>query len=638
MAADTPQTLISVEIAAGKNGTETIPGDFLLMSVHIVKDINKIPQATITFADGGVAEFEKFKVAESKLFDRGNKVVVKAGYNHKVETVFEGYVFDQDLQLGKVNKFVVKCYNQAKFLTLVSMSDEMTEKKPIEAVEFVLKNNGNKAKVKASLKNKGKSKAATKERIVLDPQVNCWDYIKQNLANFIAIPHDDELVIDVPDFSKVDSSVKVLYGTNLLSFKVKEEPNVLRTLQISGYDEKKPDEELLFEKGPDVLYKSFKSYFNADTDKLFSANKMPEIISGTHIHTKADIDHIVETRKSQNLLAFKSGSITITGDSGVKLASLIKVEGLPGTYSENYFVGGIEHKIDKDWVTTIKVGANASGGLGKLGGGGGGGAGGAGASGGGGSTGSGGTTTGAVASGNLTIAVVKEIHTDKNGLYKVKIIVPKLGKKLVDARLLMPYAGNNDKKEGEGMFFFPNVESEVIATPLEGDVNHWLIVGSLYSTKNKPGEDLAPDEKNLHKAIVTKHFFLDFFDDDAKAKLLITDRKDKKYQISMDIVDKPNINIKFDKTFIKLDDEHGIMVDSAKNITLKAKEEILLDANKITVKAKTDIAMEGQNIKGAAKVAYNVEGAQIAVKGKSQVNVESSAMAAFKGSAMTNIG
>lgn len=646
----TPETLVVVEILAGKEGKDPMPGHFLLTSVEIKKTINKIPQATINFVDGGIAEHDKFIIADSKLFNKGNKIVINACYNNDTKTkktLFEGYVSDDRLQLGSPNKFTVTCLNQAKYLKQTSINDVLEEKTPIEAVDYVLKNNDYKDKVKGKVKDPQKTKADKKKQIVIDPQVDCWKYILDNLSNYIAIPNDKELSIEIPDFKQTPSDkVEIKYGKNLRSFDVKEATDSIKGIEIKGYDEKDPEKPLEAKQEAKQLYSSFSSYLNTNSGKLFEVNKMPEFISGSHIHTKADIDNIIESRKTQTLLGFKTGKIVISGTGDVELAKMVKVEGLPEQYNQAYFVGGIEHKLTNDWVTTIHVGLAGSGGAGGLGG-----LGSGGATAGGGNS-SGASVSGAAASGNLTLGTVKSIHEDTNDTYKIKVQLHKFKEKVVDARMIQAYAGSGQGKDanGEGMLFFPNKGAEVILTPIEGDENYWVILGCLYHpkgpiAKEAEAESAPIDEKNLHKSIVTKHFVLDFFDDDAKTRMTLASRDDgkaklnaKKYQISMDIKDKPNIQILFDKTFIKLDEEEGVMIDSAKNITLKAKENIVLEAKKkITIKATADVETEGQNVKSTAKVAFNAEGAQVQVKGKSMVNVQSSGPAAVKGTPL-NLG
>ena len=652
--ANTPKTRISVEVLAGKSGSTAVPGNYRLMDINVKKDINKIPEATLTYVDGGVAEREKFEVADSGLFNKGNKVVIKAGYNNINEVIFEGIVDANELTVDKLSKFVVKCYNQAHPLTSISLGKDLTIKDMSmpKAIQTVLGKDEVKGKVssKLGLDKDHSEDSLKKPQIVVDPFKTCWDFIKENLGFYIAIPEDDNLRIEVPNFEQTPDGLEIVYGKNLRNFKVKENTDKLQAVTVRGFDQKKSTEKLETERDVSALYGSFKSYMNKDTQNILGDIKDVEVISGSHIHTKADIDFITKVKKLVTMMNFKTGTISIHGDSKVKLATIVEVVGLPESYSPKFFVGGLEHKIGRDWETIIKVGAGASGGLSKLA---------SGSSGGGGSSNqsdpAGSATTGAKLSGNLTIGIVQSIHKDEEeGLYKIEVMLPKLMDTIVTARVLQPYAGAGaEGSPGEGTFFFPNKGAEVVLTPLEGDENNWLVIGSLYSPTNKPSEELKlhgaktqPDEDNAHKSIVTKDFILDFFDGKDDPRFMIASRddgkkmnaSDKKYSIAMHIKKEPHITVIYDKTKIVMDKE-GVLVDSAKNIVLKADSgDIEMSAKNIKIDGTADVTINGQNIKAAAKTNFNVEGMQVAVKGKTQVNVESSATAAFKGSAMTNIG
>ncbi len=646
-----------INISVTSEGTE-VPGTYILTDISVKKDINKIPEATLTYSDGGVAQNEDFALVDSGIFDKGKKVVISAGYNNSLAPIFEGVVDSIELVIDKVNKMIVKCYNQAHFLTSVSMGTGVKlEGKGIhEAIKEVL--SAYSGDVKNAVKEPKNKDALQKPQIVVDPFKTCWDFVKENLGSHIIIPEDQLLRIEPLVFKEIEKSeVEISYGDNLRSFKVKEHVDKLQAMKVQGYDLEDPiNAEIKGDKKASELYSEFKDYMNADTGEYLSKIKDEEIITGTHINTQAEVDLIVETKKTATLLAFKSGSISIHGDNRVKLATMIEVEGLPTRFSKLFFIGGIEHKISKGWETVIKVGNGASGGMGKLaaaaGGGGGGGAGGISNQ----SDPAGSPVTGAKLSGNLTIGTVDSIHKDtEEGLYKIKVKLTKLLGDIVDARMMQPYAGiGSDSKPGEGTFFFPNVGSEVVLTPIEGDENNWVVLGCLYSKKvNKPSEELKkhkgdtqPDENNSHKAIVTKDFILDFFDDAEDPRFMIASRDDgkkyeytdKKYSIAMHTKKDPHITITYDKTKIVMDKE-GVLIDSAKNIVLKADSgDIEMSAKNIKMSGTADIGLDGQNITAAAKTNFDIEGMQAAIKGKTQVNIESSAIAALKGGATTKIG
>lgn len=630
---DTVGGRISIEITAGEDGKKPVSGEHRLLDVKIRKDINMIPEATLTYIDGGVAERERFELAESKLFDKGNKVTIKVGYDSKVETVFEGIVDESELNIDKTSKFVVKCLNQAHTLTNLTMAKDSKELKLEKtsvpsAIKSVLSKHKS-VKSNVSLAKKPADADLQLPHIIVDPFKTTWDFIKENLGGYIAIPDDDKLRIEEPNFKQsADNNVKITYGKNLRSFKVKENTGVLQALSIKGVDPQDPAKPLKKELKASALYKDFKKYMNDDTKKSLSDIEETEFITGSHINTMAQIEFIEIAKKFLTMLAFKTGTITIHGSNKVKLAKMVKVVGLPKTHSAFFFVGGIEHRIGTDWETTIKVGYSSSNGLGKL-------------VGGGSSNQSdfaGGPTSGAKLSGNLTLGIVKSIHEDKDqGLYKIKVKVPKLMDTEVDARMIQPFAGGGTGGgEGEGTFFFPNVGSQVVMTPLEGDENDWLVLGGLYGPKNKPatelkkGSDPQPDQKNSHKSIVTKEFLFDFCDDEKDPSFTVSGRgKTEKYSIAMHTKDKSNITLSYDKTKVVLD-EKGILINSDKDIILEAKGNIEMKGTNFKYDGQKFETKAG-SVKSKIDTKYEMEAMQVGLKGKVQANLESGAMVNVKG-------
>ena len=71
--------------------------------------------------------------------------------------------------------------------------------------------------------------------------------------------------------------------------------------------------------------------------------------------------------------------------------------------------------------------------------------------------------------------------------------------------------------------------------------------------------------------------------------------------------------------------DQGITLDCAKNIVLKAKGDISLEASgKVEVKAKMDMTLEGMNVNANAKVGF-------AAKGKATAEVSASGQTTIKG-------
>jgi uncharacterized protein involved in type VI secretion and phage assembly len=167
----------------------------------------------------------------------------------------------------------------------------------------------------------------------------------------------------------------------------------------------------------------------------------------------------------------------------------------------------------------------------------------------------------------LHAGLVTEVE-DPAGAYRVRVSVPSLGTgESVWARIACFYASN-----AVGAVFCPEVGDEVVLGFMNDDPRNPIILGSLYGPTHPP--TYPPDKENRKKAIVTR------------AKLEMTyDDTDRIIEIKTPGGHSIQLN---DKTGeIKIRDSnsnsvtlagHGIMIDSASQIEMKAKTNISIKA------------------------------------------------------------
>ena len=135
------------------------------------------------------------------------------------------------------------------------------------------------------------------------------------------------------------------------------------------------------------------------------------------------------------------------------------------------------------------------------------------------------------------------------------------------------------------------------------DPGHPVILGSIYGDKHKPPYEY--EAKNNTKAIVTREKMRIEFDEEKKVITVSTPGKNM-------------VEINDDGKYIRLTDQHknevkmdsgGITLTSSKDITMKAKGNINMDATmKLNGTAKQDVSLEGLNVKVQAKVGASVKG------------------------------
>ncbi len=182
-------------------------------------------------------------------------------------------------------------------------------------------------------------------------------------------------------------------------------------------------------------------------------------------------------------------------------------------------------------------------------------------------------------------------NQDEEGMGRVKVRFPWLGDEDEShwARVLSPASGG-----GHGIFFLPEVDTEVLVVFGHGDVRFPYVLGSLWNGKDAPPASNDDGENNL-RLIRSR----------SGHEIRLTDKEGEE---RIEIVDKGGKNsIVFDTA------NNSISITSEKDITLAAAQgTIKLDAQKVEITSSADARVEagaGLDIKAAATM--NVKGAMV---------------------------
>ena len=291
------------------------------------------------------------------------------------------------------------------------------------------------------------------------------------------------------------------------------------------------------------------------------------------------------------------GEIRFQGSSLAVPGCLITLDGLGKRFNGDAFIGAVEHSIeDGEWITTAGMGIDpematqntdvvtppASGLLPGIEG--------------------------------LHIGVVKKLDGDPGKEFRIQVEIPLLNtdKNLVWARLSNFWSSNSF-----GAFFIPNVGDEVVLGFLNNDPTYPVILGSLYSSANPA--PLQIDKKNPIQLMQTKNGIKLEMDDENKVvtvttpgtnKLVLSD-KDK----SVTLADQNGNKIVLS--------DSGILIQAAKEITLKAGTEVKVDAGtNASVKAGVNATVKGTNVELTADASFTAKGnasAELSAAGQTAV-------------------
>ncbi|MCW2482439.1 phage baseplate assembly protein V, partial [Candidatus Symbiopectobacterium sp. NZEC135] len=290
---------------------------------------------------------------------------------------------------------------------------------------------------------------------------------------------------------------------------------------------------------------------------------------------------------------------TFQGNASATINSLLELAGVGERYNGPHYVGGIHHSIEKgQWITTAELGMSAmwsaehrdigappaSGYLPPVDG--------------------------------LQIGVVTKLDGDPDSNYRIQIKIPTLNSEanLIWVRLATYYASS-----GCGNFFIPEVGDEVIIGCINQDPSNPIILGSLYSSKNKMPEEITSD--NHIKTIVTKSKMKIIFDDENSVMTLKTPNGN-----SIVISDKDkSITLTDQNSNVISLDKDGIAITSSKDITLSAKGSVKIDSSRdTTIKATGDAKISALNVSAQANTG-------LTLKGNATAELSCSGMTTIKG-------
>jgi uncharacterized protein involved in type VI secretion and phage assembly len=170
---------------------------------------------------------------------------------------------------------------------------------------------------------------------------------------------------------------------------------------------------------------------------------------------------------------------------------------------------------------------------------------------------------------------------------------------------------------GFGAFFVPEIGDEVVLGWLDDDPTHPVVLGSLYSAKNVPPQQLAA-ENNI-KTLVTRGQASLTFDDENKVvtlrtpagNVVVLSDQDK----SITLTDQNGNRVELGSG--------GITLESPRDIKVSAKGSISVDAEgTLSLSSKADAKIEGLNVNATAEVGLVAKGsasAELSAAGQTTV-------------------
>ncbi|WP_299409896.1 type VI secretion system tip protein VgrG [Acaryochloris sp. IP29b_bin.148] len=550
-----------------------------LLSIDIIKDINKIPTAQIVLLDGDAAQ-QKFEISNTSFFEPGQKIEIQLRYEGELSssnaTVFIGLVVKHSIQTTTQKSILTIYLKDAAIKLTQQRKNKIFRKKDDIAIIKEIVSAVNKQSITKDLKS---GTFAPKQTVVTHPEMvqfycSDWDFIlSRSEANGLLVLVDDGVMnVQSPDALIKGKKTQLEYGIDEI-YELEAEADIreqFQSIQAIAWDEKK---QALTKPQAGKPYKLSQSNLDPDTlGKIVGADQC-QLVSGSELDPK-EMKAWASAQMVKHRLSMMQGRIRIPGRADLKLGDVLTLKKLGKRFNGDTLITGIRHQVTKGgWQTDIQFGASAtpfalsddiveSPASGLL-----------------------------PAVNGLQIGVVDKYANDPEGKLRIQVKVPRLtvttakspsaksDDGLIWARLAVLDAGlAADGSQGRGTAFWPEPGDEVVLGFLNDDPRQAIILGSLYGNKHK--SPLPVTDKNNEKGIFTKANLKLLFNDEDKSIMLETPDAN---QIVLSNKDEGIQIVDQNKNTVVMSSK-GIQLISSKDITIKADGNITLEGNKVDVK------------------------------------------------------
>src|SRR5688572_20019363 len=190
---------------------EQINGLYAVLSVWIMKEVNKIATAEIVFHDGDPAE-ENFKLSEAPEFQPGKEIEIQAGYASNEASIFKGIILKQSIRAknGKPSTLCLELKDVAVKLTVGRKNKYFFESTDSEIIEEIINAYGIDKEVEAIT-------GAHEEMVQY--YTTDWDFITSRAEKNgkLVLAYDGVIRVKAPDLS-LEPVVNTVFGNSMFEF------------------------------------------------------------------------------------------------------------------------------------------------------------------------------------------------------------------------------------------------------------------------------------------------------------------------------------------------------------------------------------------------------------------------------------
>lgn len=581
---------VSSEIVINGKSLDVI---YKIFTVKTYKEINKFSRAQIKIY-GGSSSKNSFEESDDEVFNPGNDITIKLGYEQKNSIVFKGIIdkhrvlMRNGYQKKQANSLlIIDCVDKAITLSNSYTSEIFENKTDSEIIKNLLKKN---IEIKIDV-------FPTNYKNVFFPKYNIddWSFIVERCKKngLVVINSNNSISIINPNLINKKSSLLVSNSGSTVSFEANlNSQNQINTLKLNSIDSFFNKLNSKNSSEPNVIVSS-KNNLKTEKKKFTNITEidLPSDIENTELKILADSILKISRLKKIN------GKTKFKGVPEIDLDSIVTLDGFGKKFDGDVYVTGVNHELedgkvfteisfgfDNDFLKTEKI-IDKNNLINKISG--------------------------------LHLGKVIEINNDPLKQNRIKVQIPVISDKNkgIWAKLSHLFTSKNG-----GSFLIPEIGSQVVVSFIADDPRNPVILGTLYNNQFNPRYSIK--KTNNIKSLTTKSNLVLEFDENENKITLSSPRGNK---IIINEKSKEVIITDENKNSISTSPT-GIDIESKKNVTIFSRGNIELSAsNKIILNSKSDTVIDGSNILNKAKIKFSANSS-------STSEIKSSGVTTLKGS------
>ncbi len=546
---------------------KAISAEYQVMSLSVLKEINRVPMATIVLRDGEAAARD-FEISSREDFIPGKKIRIKIGRDSKNKQVFKGIIVRHTIRVKNNghSELQLHCYDETVRMTMGRHSRYYEDIRDNEVIDDL-------GRRYSGVSTKAK-KTSHKHRELIQHHISDWDFIllRAEANGMLVNVNDGEIEVSTPATAD-KPALQCTYGDSVIELEA-EIDSRYQWKKVSGNSWDYANQQL-FE--ANASNPSIEEPGNIRGEKLSEVASPDKFLLHHSGHViQQELQDWVDATMMRSRLGKIRGRIRFTGIADILPGKMIQLDGVGNRFKGKVFVTSVRHDVGNGiWETHVQIGldperfadqhkdiadAEAAGLIGSIRG--------------------------------LQIGKVVQLQGDPDGQHRILVRIPVIDK---NARGAWMRVASLDAGKDRGAFFRPEIDDEVIVGFINDDPRDAVILGMLHSSAN--GAPIETKDVNHEKGFTTRSKMHLYFNDDKKKIILDTpagnslslDESEQKITIQ----DQNSNAITMSPSGIKIESQKNIDIEAQVNLTLKAGASLKIGGVTISIAADGNVSVEG---------------------------------------------